>query len=72
MDSILDIVQIIIGILLVVSILLQAQGAGLGAGFGGGGDSITRTRRGAEKGIFTITVVLSALFIGVSALRIFL
>ena len=50
MTLFLDITQVIVGILLVISILLQSKGAGLGAGFGGGGEAVTSTRRGAEKG----------------------
>ena len=66
-----DIVQVVIGILLIFSIIIQANSAGLGAAFGGG-DSITTTRRGAEKGIFIVTVILSVLFIVLAAVRIFI
>ncbi|MFH1426267.1 MAG: preprotein translocase subunit SecG [Candidatus Kerfeldbacteria bacterium] len=71
MDSIFDIAQIIIGILLIAAILLQQKGGGLGSAFGGG-ETIASTRRGAEKGLFTISIILSALFLGLAALRMFL
>ena len=69
MTLFLDITQVIVGILLVISILLQSKGAGLGAGFGGGGEAVTSTRRGAEKGIFTISVILSVAFLGLAVAR---
>lgn len=65
LESALNVAQIILAILLVVSILLQAQGTGLGAAFGGGGN-VYRTKRGAEKKIFQLTIVLSILFFGVA------
>ncbi len=58
---ILSIVQIVISILLTAAILLQQRGTGLGMAFGGGGE-IFRTKRGIEKGLFYVTIVLSALF----------
>ncbi|PJE76998.1 preprotein translocase subunit SecG [Candidatus Uhrbacteria bacterium CG10_big_fil_rev_8_21_14_0_10_48_16] len=65
MESVLNIAQIVLAILLVASILLQAQGTGLGAAFGGGGN-VYRTKRGAEKKIFQLTIILSILFFGVA------
>lgn len=69
---VLDILQLITGILLIVTILMQSKGDGLGTAFGNGGGGVQSTRRGAEKGLFTITVVLSAIFIGLSASRMFI
>ncbi len=71
MKLILDIVQIVVGILLMISILLQSKGGGLGSAFGGG-EAIATTRRGAEKGIFTISIILSVIFIGLAAARMFI
>jgi len=65
LESVLNIAQIVLAILLVASILLQAQGTGLGAAFGGGGN-VYRTKRGAEKKIFQLTIILSILFFGVA------
>lgn len=53
--------QIIISILLMIAILLQNRGSGL-SGIFGGGDSIYRTKRGIEKGLFYATIALGALF----------
>jgi preprotein translocase subunit SecG len=61
----LNIAQLILAVLLVAAILLQARGTGLGAAFGGGGN-VYRTKRGAEKKIFQMTIILSILFFGVA------
>ncbi|TAL50570.1 preprotein translocase subunit SecG [Patescibacteria group bacterium] len=64
-ETILNASQIVLAVLLGASILLQARGTGLGAAFGGGGN-VYRTKRGAEKKIFQLTIVLSILFFGVA------
>ena len=57
----LQIFQIILGIILITVILLQAKGTGLGVSFGGG-DSY-HTKRGAERFLFAVTIITSILFI---------
>jgi len=57
----LQISQIVISILLIVSILLQQQGSGLGSAFGGEGN-VYRARRGVERILFISTIVLCVLF----------
>ncbi|PIW36371.1 MAG: preprotein translocase subunit SecG [Candidatus Kerfeldbacteria bacterium CG15_BIG_FIL_POST_REV_8_21_14_020_45_12] len=72
MELFLDISQLVVGILLMAAVLLQSgRSGGLGSAFAGG-DSVQITRRGAEKGLFNITVVLAAVFIGLAASRMFL
>ncbi len=61
--EILNVVQIIISILLIVSILLQQRGAGLGSVFGGQ-DEVYRTKRGFEKILFISTIILAIAFLG--------
>jgi preprotein translocase subunit SecG len=63
-DMILNIVQIILSILLITVIILQAKGTGLGASFGGG--TSYHTKRGAEKFLFTATVLLAISFVVVA------
>ncbi len=65
LESILNIVQIILAILLMAAVLLQARGTGIGAAFGGGGN-VYRTKRGVEKKLFQLTILLSILFFGVA------
>lgn len=62
MEKILGTIQIIISVLLIISILLQNRGAGLGETFGGSGN-IYQTKRGFDKFLFTITVILAVLFL---------
>jgi len=58
----LNIIQIIISALLIIVILLQQKGSGLGAAFGGE-NNVYRTKRGAEKILFILTIVFSILFL---------
>lgn len=64
-EKILIISQIVVSVLLTVSILMQNRGAGLSSTFGGdfGG---YYTKRGFEKFLYWGSVVLGALFIGIS------
>ncbi len=57
--------QILVALLLVGVILMQSKGTGLGSAWGGSGE-FYRTKRGAERIIFTATIVLSVLFLGLS------
>lgn len=63
--SFLPYIQIGLAILLTTSILLQRSGASIGGAFGGSDNfsSAFHTRRGAEKTLFTITIVLAVLFV---------
>ncbi len=54
-------VQLISSILLIIFILLQAKGTGLSMIFGGEGN-IYRTRRGLERGLFILTIIMGILF----------
>ena len=51
------------GIILIVSVLVQQKGGGLGAAFGGDSGAY-RTKRGAEKLVFYLTIVMAVIFIG--------
>lgn len=53
---------LLIALALIVSILLQQRGAGLGEAFGGTG-GVYSSRRGAERALYNLTVLLSILFI---------
>jgi preprotein translocase subunit SecG len=62
----LNIAQILISVLLVTLLLLQAKGSGFGAALGGSTGSVFRTRRGVEKTLFQLTVVLAVVFLAIS------
>ena len=68
MENILNIVQIVISGLLVVSILLQQRGAGLSGAFGGEG-GVYFKKRGAEKILFIATIILAIFFIASALVR---
>jgi preprotein translocase subunit SecG len=59
----LIIAQIIVSIILIALVLLQERSSGL-SGFlgGGGGGTAYQTRRGLEKIIFWLTIVVGAIF----------
>lgn len=64
--NILPWAQIILAVLLIAGILLQNGGAGLDGALGGG-DAMAQgpmhTRRGAERGLFKLTIIIAVLFI---------
>ncbi len=66
----IDIAQILIATVLTIVILLQAKGSGIGAAFGGSTGSSFRTRRGVEKTLFQLTIVLAIVFLIISALGV--
>ena len=71
MEFALQIASVLVSILLIVLILLQVKGGGLGTLMGGdAGGGISRTRRGLEKTLFQITIVMAALFLGISILAV--
>jgi preprotein translocase subunit SecG len=71
--SILTIAQIIISIALITLILIQERSAGMGAfggGGGGEGSGFYQKRRGMEKTLYIITIVLIVLFAGLSLVNL--
>jgi protein translocase SecG subunit len=62
MIKIINIAEIIVALVLIVSILLQNRGSGLSGTFGGdfGG---YYTKRGMEKFLFVFSIILSSLFV---------
>ncbi|MBI2196621.1 preprotein translocase subunit SecG [Candidatus Daviesbacteria bacterium] len=63
MKPAVTIIQIILAILLILIIIIQQKGSGLGSSFGGGGESIYRSKRGAEKLLFYVTIGIALAFI---------
>lgn len=62
MKDSLDIALIITSIALIASVVLQSKGAGLGGFTGGDMGSVFTARRGIEKVLFRLTIVLSVIF----------
>jgi len=66
-----NLAQMLISIVLVIVVLLQTRGTDIGAALGGGGGgSSFRTRRGLEKTLFQLTIVLAIIFVSMSALSV--
>lgn len=62
LDSFLQILTVGSAVLLVIAILLQQRGSTLGAGFGSSGELYT-TRRGFDKNLFDVTIILAVVFV---------
>ena len=62
MQDYLYVAQIVLAIGLILAILLQVRGGGLGGIFGQP-DTVYRTKRGIEKTLFQLTVILMVLFV---------
>lgn len=71
MDLALSITQIIVASLLILAILSQSRGQGLSATFGGTGQFYVE-KRGAEKVIYRITLVLAFIFVALSVASLFI
>ncbi|MPZ23535.1 MAG: preprotein translocase subunit SecG [Dehalococcoidia bacterium] len=68
-ENALYVLQILIAIFLILVVLLQVKGSGFGQALGGA-DTSYRTRRGLEKTLFQLTIVLMGLFLIVAALSV--
>lgn len=67
MQNALLITQIVVSLLLSLLILIQERGSGLGEGIAGmGGTTIQVKKRGAERVLAQVTVVLIVVFLGLS------
>lgn len=62
MPTYLIIAELIISVALILAVMFQVKGGGLGGIFGQP-DTVYRTRRGAEKVLFRVTIALVVLFI---------
>lgn len=62
MEVFLDIALIITSIALILSVILQSKGAGLGGLTGADTGGFLTARRGIERTLFWVTIVLSGLF----------
>ena len=62
MATYLNIALIIISVLLIASVILQSKGAGLGGLTGADAGSVFTARRGIERTLFWVTIILSVVF----------
>ena len=64
-----NVAEIIVSIVLVAVLLLQSRGAGFNGTFSSD-SSVFRTRRGIEKTLFQLTIVLAVVFAVISVLSV--
>jgi len=62
MEKIILIIEVVVSILLMILILIQNKEGGLGTVFGGGGEGFKSVRRGPEKFIYILTIIMAAVF----------
>ena len=65
--SVYNYVTIATMIFLTVLILIQTRGASLGAGLGGGGGEINTERRGSDKSLHQLTIIIASIVLGIVA-----
>ena len=65
MINYLYIAQIVVAVALIALSLMQTKGGGLGGIFGQA-DTVYRTKRGVEKTLFQMTIILVVIFIVLS------
>jgi preprotein translocase subunit SecG len=69
MQTYLNIAQVVVSVALIVIILFQVRGGGLGGIFGQP-STVYRTKRGVEKVLFQLTIVLVSVFLVISVLTL--
>ena len=62
--------QMILSVALTAALLLQSKGGGGLGGILGQSDTVYRTRRGVEKTLFQITIVLIVIFLVISLIML--
>jgi len=62
MVNYLNIALIIISVLLILSVIMQSKGAGLGGLTGADTGTVYTARRGVERTLFRLTIILSVIF----------
>ena len=72
METYINTALIIISVLLIVSVILQSKGAGLGGLTGADTGSVFTARRGVERTLFRLTIVLSAMFFILVIVQVFI
>lgn len=67
MPTYLCVAQLLVAIVLIITIFFQLHGGGFGGIFGQA-DSVYRSRRGVEKTLMRLTIVLAIVFIVLAVL----
>lgn len=72
MQNAVSIAQIILGVVLIITIMLEVRGSSMGGFLGGGDSPVYRTRRGFERTLFNMTIGVAVLFFIVSIWNVIL
>ena len=72
MQSAVSVAQIILAVVLVVMVMLEVRGQSMGGFLGGGDSPVYRTRRGFERVLFNLTIVVAVLFFALSIWNVIL
>jgi preprotein translocase subunit SecG len=72
LDNYFEIALIITSIALITSVILQNKGVGLGGLTGGDTGGVFTARRGIEKTLFWITIILSGIFFILTLITVFI
>jgi protein translocase SecG subunit len=70
LTTLLGIAQIGVSIAIIILVLLQERSSGTSGVFGGSGGDFHQTRRGAEKTMYTATIVLVIFFAGLALVNL--
>ena len=62
MEQFINIALIITSVTLIINVILQSKGAGLGGLTGSDTGGVYTARRGVERTLFWVTIVLSVIF----------
>ncbi len=60
--SIYNYITIVSAVILTFLVLIQTRGASLGAGLGGGGGEVNTVRRGTDKTVHQMTIIVAFVF----------
>ncbi|MDD4123197.1 MAG: preprotein translocase subunit SecG [Candidatus Pacebacteria bacterium] len=63
MNTTIQIIQLVSGLLLIFLTVIQQREGGLGSAFGGSSGGLYTTRRGFEKTLFYLTIILAIIFV---------
>ena len=69
-EDLIDFSLILVSVFLILSVIMQSKGAGLGGLTGADTGGIFTARRGVEKTLFYVTIVLSVIFFVLAILSV--
>ncbi len=70
MGNVVDIALVLVSVALIASVILQSKGAGLGGLTGADTGGIFTARRGVEKTLFYVTIILGVVFFVLAILSV--